>query len=145
MPTDGVARQYNNRGSRTFAETETKYHFTQNLLAFPAQPDDPSFPYTDVHESDTQAISIPFEVECAYCDGISDLTTPGLALGVGQRVNINAQAADLTLEFDLSNGQYINLSEVVHIFTVHTPKSYARTKKQVMRQNPCIRLTKGRV
>lgn len=76
-----------------------------------------------MHESDTQTISIPFEVDCLPCDGISDLTTPGLALGVGQRVNINGEASALTLEFDLSNGQYINLSEVVYL--VHTIKLFS--------------------
>ena len=80
------------------------------LLLSPAQTTDaPSFPYPDVHESDTQDISIPFEVNY----DISDLTTPGLTLGEGQRVNVKEAANFVFISFDLTNGQYINLSEVI--------------------------------
>lgn len=44
---------------------------------------------------------------------VTGLTTPGLALGVGQKVNVNDEASAIFLEFDLNNDQFINLSEVL--------------------------------
>lgn len=70
-----------------------------------------------MHESDAEVIAIPFEVRFDFAYGVSDLTTPGLALGAGQLVDIDRASTSLSLEFDLSNGQYINLSEVVHLPT----------------------------
>ena len=74
------------------------------------------FPYTDVHESDIAQISIPFQFD--YPD-ISDLTSPGLALGTGQKVNVNTNIDSFTLFFELTNGQYINLSEVKDALAAH--------------------------
>eukprot|EP00903_Cladosiphon_okamuranus_P012210 g11450.t1 len=70
-----------------------------------------------LHESDTAQISIAFEIEGTISwfgdfEDISALTTPGLALGEGQKVNIKQETDSVTLTFDLTNGQYINLSEV---------------------------------
>lgn len=66
-----------------------------------------------MHESDTENIAIPFDVWADSSSiGVSGLTTPGLALGEGQRVDVNQEAPDLTLKFDMSAGQFINLSEV---------------------------------
>ena len=73
------------------------------------------YDYADVHNSDTEAISIPFTVDTegfGY-DPVSDLTSPGLELGVGQQVNIDGNTDNVQIEFELTNGQYIDLSEVI--------------------------------
>lgn len=84
--------------------------------------------HADLHESDTQEISIPFELNY-YTDS---LTTPGLALGVGDRFNVNEDAFRVSLSFDLTNGQYINLSEVrTYIRTVRRKKKSTGRRKPV--------------
>lgn len=74
------------------------------------QPTYPLFPSTDIHESDTEEIAIPFTVRFE-----DYLTTPGLALGVGQRINFSGNLDEITIDFDVTMGQYINLSEVIHV------------------------------
>lgn len=72
-----------------------------------------------MHESDTEQIAVPFSVYVGSSLFSSDLTTPGLALGEGQRVKINEEAYSVRLQFDLTNGQYINLSEVTYMLEPH--------------------------
>eukprot|EP00903_Cladosiphon_okamuranus_P007236 g7023.t1 len=81
-----------------------------------------------VHESDTLQIAIPFDVDKDHGTLVSsDLITPGLALGEGQRVNIGEEASSFRLEFELTEGQFINLSEVEIYLNVENPEDVVVT------------------
>lgn len=93
---------------------------------------------TDLHESDTQEISIPFTLGTT-----AGLTTPGLALGVGQRVNVKEETSSLSLFFDLTNDQYINLSEVrvdsaCFLCSLHHRARSSELTGEMRRRNPSI-------
>lgn len=130
----------NRSNERAAAEAASRQSTPKPTLLFPPTHTVPrlSFPYTDLHESDTATIAISFVV-----DGVSDLTSPGLALGVGQKVNINQNLGSLELDFDLTNGQFINLSEVC---SLTTSKLWCERRKQRMRLrlNPSFGLHNSR-
>lgn len=75
-------------------------------------------PPIDIHESDTAQVSIPVVVQIGgyySSDSVSDLTSTGTPLGEGQQINIPSSfesAGEVLLDFTLTNGQYISLSEV---------------------------------
>ena len=76
----------------------------------------PSIVSSDFHESDdaTQQ-SISFDIEVGGYDVVhTDLTSPGTALGAGQRVNMPPDTSGryLDLLFDLTSDQTIGVSEV---------------------------------
>ena len=69
-------------------------------------------PSLDFHESDEDTgVSIPFTVN----EDTADLTLPGTPLGEGQQVNLpegEYGSSQVIIEFDLTNDQWIHLSEV---------------------------------
>lgn len=81
---------------------------------------------SDIHESDDDTqVAIPFTVyacedEKVYCNeydetAYSGLTSPGTALGEGEQLDVLASippALTIMLLFDLTNGQWIRISEV---------------------------------
>ena len=68
----------------------------------------------DFHESDDSTqVAIPFTVTASYED-VSSVTSPGTALGTGQKINFPADTWDDTIYivFDVTNDQWIGVSEV---------------------------------
>lgn len=75
----------------------------------------PSIESSDFHESDDATqLSISFDVEVGY-EVHTDLTSPGTALGAGQRVTMppDTSGSYLYLLFDLTSDQTIGVSEVL--------------------------------
>lgn len=69
---------------------------------------------SDFHESDDATkIAISFTV-AADSKEVSGLTSPGTALGAGQKVNLPADTFDdlIRITFTLTNDQWIDVSEV---------------------------------
>ncbi|CBJ30779.1 hypothetical protein Esi_0215_0017 [Ectocarpus siliculosus] len=84
----------------------------------------PSVEPPDFHESDDATqLSISFDVEVGYDTVHTDLTSPGTALGAGQRVNMPPDASGnyLHLLFDLTSDQAIDVSEVEIYLDVDDP------------------------
>ncbi|CAM9282020.1 unnamed protein product [Ectocarpus sp. 8 AP-2014] len=76
------------------------------------------------HESDDATqLSISFDVEVGYDTVHTDLTSPGTALGAGQRVNMLPDTSGnyLHLLFDLTSDQTIDVSEVEIYLDVDDP------------------------
>eukprot|EP00904_Undaria_pinnatifida_P010557 jgi/Undpi1/6631/HiC_scaffold_20.g09110.m1 len=70
--------------------------------------------FVDFHESDDSTqVAIPFTVTASYED-VSSVTSPGTALGTGQKINFPADTWDDTIYivFDVTNDQWIGVSEV---------------------------------
>ncbi|CAM9348482.1 unnamed protein product [Ectocarpus fasciculatus] len=76
------------------------------------------------HESDDATqLSISFDIEVGYDVVHTDLTSPGTALGAGQRVNMPPDTSGryLDLLFDLTSDQTIGVSEVEIFLDVDDP------------------------